>query len=184
MTAQNHKQEVIDKAKKLLALAEKGVDGEKETASRFLEKFLHKNGLTLDDLADSKIEDHQLKIKGRAIHRDLLQQIITSVSRDIKLFSTRNSKSIYVIECTKAEFLEIEMKYRIYSRSFDAELERVQNEFFVAFVHANGIFNPIKPEPNENEEVKEEMDYERRMRISSMIEGIEPSQVNPALEDK
>lgn len=43
---------IIDKLKKLLALAERGEQGEAENARRLLEAELRKHGLTFDDIRE------------------------------------------------------------------------------------------------------------------------------------
>ena len=52
--AEQLSEKVQAKLRKLQALAERGVGGEKETAKRMLEKLLARHGLTLDDLADER----------------------------------------------------------------------------------------------------------------------------------
>ena len=49
---------------KLLALAERGVGGEKVNAQRMLEKLMKRHGIEMSDLAGEKIETRWFRFKG------------------------------------------------------------------------------------------------------------------------
>lgn len=183
MIENNHNPKVIEKAKKLLALAEKGVAGEKQTAERFLARFLAKHGLSLDELVDEKIEEHRIKIKGTSLHQNLLHQIIYSVNRNCELFGFSHSRSQFMIEATKADFIEIELKYQIYSKSLDVEYKRMQDEFLEAFIHSNEIYAK-EPKPDKADADERHIDPERMARIAVMSNSIDKVSVNPQLEHK
>lgn len=59
-------EKTMSRIKKLQALAERGVGGEKDTAKKKLEKLLYENGITsLDELEEDKVEYFLFSYKGK-----------------------------------------------------------------------------------------------------------------------
>lgn len=59
-------EKTIQRIKKLQALAERGVGGEKTTAEKMLHKMLEKNGISsLDELEKDEVEYFLFSYKGR-----------------------------------------------------------------------------------------------------------------------
>lgn len=59
-------EKTIQRIKKLQALAERGVGGEKETAAKMLQRLLEKNGIsTLEELEKEEVEYFLFSYKGR-----------------------------------------------------------------------------------------------------------------------
>lgn len=54
---------IIEKARKVLALVEQGVEGEAQAAKFALEALLKKHGLTIEDLKNEKRERREFSIK-------------------------------------------------------------------------------------------------------------------------
>lgn len=59
-------EKTIQRIKKLQALAERGVGGEKDTAAKMLQKMLEKNGISsLDELESEKYEYTLFSYRGK-----------------------------------------------------------------------------------------------------------------------
>lgn len=59
-------EKTVQRIKKLQALAERGVGGEKTTAEKMLKKMLEKNGISsLDELEEDEVEYFLFSYKGR-----------------------------------------------------------------------------------------------------------------------
>lgn len=59
-------EKTVERIKKLKALAERGVGGEKETAEKMLQRLLKKNGIsTLEELEEDEVEYFLFSYKGR-----------------------------------------------------------------------------------------------------------------------
>ena len=72
-------EKTIERIKKLQALAERGVGGEKDTAEKMLRKMLKKNGIqSLDDLQDDNYEYVLFPYSGK-YEKKLLKQGIEKV---------------------------------------------------------------------------------------------------------
>jgi hypothetical protein len=151
----------IELAKKLKALAEKGVGGEKWNAQKMLNSLLKKHNLTMEDIEGEKTDNYFFNIKQKADER-LWIQITKSVNSEIKCYGKLPQKEIsrlklkgnYFITCTLSEYIEIEAKYNIYRRLYEEE----SNVFYHAFCTANGILitpkNPIKVSDLKPDELK------------------------------
>lgn len=72
-------EKTIQRIKKLQALAERGIGGEKETAAKMLQRLLEKNGIsTLEELEKEEVEYFLFSYKGRHEIK-LLKQCIYKV---------------------------------------------------------------------------------------------------------
>jgi hypothetical protein len=163
--------------KKLQALAERGVGGEKETAQRMLRRMLEKNGIeTLEELESEENEYTLFSYNGKHESR-LLRQCMYKVmgaKESITTYRTRGLRQKIGIYCTKAQKIEIELEFEFYKRVFYEELDI----FISAFIQAQGIFPEDAPEDSSNELT------ERDIRTALMAQGIERKQRNAMIEDK
>ena len=108
-----------DKKKQLLnklkALAERGVGGEKETAQRKLQELMEKYEIDENDLSDDKKEKYQFKYKNE-FEKKLIKQIAYRTfkkewSERMYTYSRgRGKRSIMLIECTKAEEIQLRIE--------------------------------------------------------------------------
>lgn len=163
--------------RKLLALAERGVGGEKETANRMLNKMLDRHGMTLDDLRDDRRSLHPVKC-ANAFERRLVSQIISKVqnSPSPKVFKVGRACLTVHIEVTPAELVE----FSIHWEALRKDLAKCLGNAYVAFVHTNNLF-PADP----GDAVDEPMTPERMAdieAITAMMRGMEPTAVHHRLE--
>lgn len=131
----------IELGKKLKALADKGVGGEKLNAEKMLSQLLKKHNLTIEDIEGEKIDHHYFNLKKE--EERLWSQVVKSVNNEISCYGPFPVKDIkrvglegnYLIDCTVSEYVEIEAKNVIYQRLYKDEL----NIFYHAFCTANNI---------------------------------------------
>ena len=140
-------EKTIQRIKKLQALAERGVGGEKTTAQKKLAKLLKDNGInSLDELQE---EEYEYKVMGTKSDRTAY-----------KPYGRRQKIGIY---CTKAQKIEIELEFEFYRNVFYEEL----STFMDAFIQAQKIFPEDAPISDYDEF------NERDMKIAFMATGIE-----------
>jgi hypothetical protein len=157
-------------ARKLHALAERGIGGEKENAKKKLLEFLLKNDLTLDQLIDEK-EDFMIKFKRE--HRRLITQICFMViGSDADIWGMRNGKLGIIVNCTKIEHQEILMYYDHYSKAYDV----VQEQMFQAFTQAQRIFP-------DDQEVSDKPLSAEDMKIINLARNINKVNVHKQIEE-
>lgn len=136
-----------DKKKQLLnklkALAERGVGGEKETAQRKLQELMEKYEIDENDLSDDKKEKYQFKYKNE-FEKKLIKQIAYRTfkkewSERMYTYSKgRGKRSIMLIECTKAEEIQLRIEYEFYKDLWKEEAEFLFN----VFIQKHRIFDP------------------------------------------
>jgi hypothetical protein len=165
----------IELAKKLKALADKGVGGEKLNAEKMLNSLLKKHNLTIEDIEGEKTDNYFFKLKKEEDER-LWSQIVKSVNPDINCYGELPAKEVrrlkmdgnYFITSTLAEYIEIEAKFNIYKRLYKEEL----NVFYHAFCTANDILvKPKKPIDIIDLSVDELKTYMRIRQISHNIKS-------------
>lgn len=163
---------IIDKLNKLLRLAEQGIGGEKVTAKRMLDKILKKHNLTINDISDEVTEVYWFTYKG-AIEKQLLMQIIFSVSPEADQYKMKNSKTKRGVKLTKREMLDIELRFSVYKESIKEDIEML----VTAFIQKNHIY----PEDDEKyaKEIGEETPKEKakRFRTAQIADSLNKSTI-------
>ena len=139
---QIQREKIAEKLKKIKALAERGVGGEKETALRMYEELK----------ARYEIEDEEIMLDAVTLHwfgyadqieEDLLTQIFFMVTGSSSYhhytgkYSRRKKRGC---DCTEIEAAEITLYFNFYKE----ELKREMEAFLTAFKYGNKLF------PDEN----------------------------------
>lgn len=170
--AMNRKEELLEKIKKIKALADRGVGGEKTTAQATLERLMQEHGITEADLEVERVETVFFPYHDE-LERRILIQIIFSVTGKpafgcVGAASGRKRKK-YGTDCTAAQRLEIEFNHKFFYEAAKKEFE----VFLYAFYMKNGIFPPdgIAPEQETKALTKEEL--EEILRAEQMAATME-----------
>ncbi len=170
---------VIELAKKLKALAENGVGGEKINAQKMLESFMKKHHITSEDIESDSILEYYFKIA--PAYGALFVQISKRKNINIKTYGEFPQKTIkeyklkgnYMLECTKEEYVYISTAFDILKRQYEKELEI----FYYAFCRSNDLL--VDRRNNDVEPTKEEIAKARRAK--AMSELIEKAKINKQL---
>lgn len=167
-------EKVLELAKKLKALADRGVDGEKESAQAMLEKLMAKHGITIDMIETPDIGDHQFLMEDKDYR--FWRQVVSSVlgkGYDVFVFpiDRRNRRKLkrYQIRCTGAQAIEIQAKFDFFKKIYEDE----QEIFYSAFIQKNKLY----AKPKEGEEDRDAPDLtpeelDRLMRMMEMMGGM------------
>ena len=159
-------EKTIQRIKKLQALAERGVGGEKTTAQKKLAKLLKDNGInSLDELQKEKYEytifsyngKHEIKLLRQCMYK------VMGAKSDRTAYKPYGRRQKIGIYCTKAQKIEIELEFEFYRNVFYEEL----STFMDAFIQAQKIFPEDAPVGDYDEF------NERDMKIAFMATGIE-----------
>ena len=177
------REQLLQKVKKIQALAEQGDRGEKESAAALLERLMKQYGITESELSEDRRERAWFRFK-TPLERKLLNQVIYTVTGRIAYSCvgryTNRPRKMLGIDCTAAERLEIEISFEFYNAALEKELAR----FYSAFLNKNHIFpeKAIDEIPDTGE-----IDLEEAQRLSMMMAGMEEHTRRKALgsgEDK
>ncbi len=140
------RERLLEKIRKVQALANRGADGEKQSAAALLDRLMTQYGIDEAEIAEERLEKCFFRYK-TPYERKLLVQVIYTVTGKIPFkcvgsYSGRARKQVG-IDCTAAERLEIEFSYEFYKAALEEEMER----FYSAFVMKNDIFPPAGRHP-------------------------------------
>jgi len=165
-------QKVQGKLRKLQALAERGVGGEKINAQRMLEKLLARHGLTLEDLADERRETRWFPAPTKFDVR-LAAQILAKVcnTNDPGVYSSKSRPKQVGVDVTPAEAIEFELHYDTLRRALSEHFK----DAFSAFIQANRLFSNL-PSDESSSAVTE-----RDLRIMSMAAATPATSINPRI---
>ena len=159
-------EKTIQRIKKLQALAERDVGGEKTTAQKKLAKLLKDNGInSLDELQKKEYEytifsyngKHEIKLLRQCMYK------VMGTKSDRTAYKPYGRRQKIGIYCTKAQKIEIELEFEFYRNVFYEEL----STFMDAFIQAQKIFPEDAPVGDYDEF------NERDMKIAFMATGIE-----------
>lgn len=174
---------IIELAKKLKALADRGVDGEKENAAEMLGKFMEKHKLSLEDIEGEKKRRRRFKVL--ADQKIFFNQICSNVlGRNYRVEST--GQAIYkVVEVTDAEYVEILAKYEFYWKHYQKE----QEIFYKAFIQKNQLY---RKETDEERRQRQEREHERELtpeekaelwKMANMMQGMDAARFHKQLNE-
>lgn len=174
----NEKQKAL--LQKLKALAERGVGGEQEGAERKLKQLMAKYGVDQLELEGDQVSRYEIKYRGEFESR-LLSQIVYRARNDKEgQFCRRygkGSKSTLIVECTKAQEIQIRIEFEFYRDLLKEEQELL----FEAFIQKHRIFGDssgVEPEIPTPEEM------ERLERMWAMMAGLQEKSFTPLLESR
>ena len=155
---------------KLLALAKRGVGGEKENAQRMLDKLLAKHHMKLSDI----INDDEALIRsffnyGSPLEKKLLINIVCAVTNSYSYTEIikHGLGRKMGFKLTRSQFNEIRFLYIIYRK----ELTRGVDNFYKAFVYKNDIFPTVDTGKSRTElSLQEKKDLADVMKLMDSIE--------------
>lgn len=144
----------IERMKKILELARRGVGGEAKTAEAMLQTLLKKYNMTREDLEGEAPAKRFVTLTYRGPHeRRLLIQIVGFVTGVSSVrFNEHRVKSELTFEVTALEYAEIDTRFSAYRPALAEALDRA----LVAFIHTNelgGKADPSKAPPPDPDEL-------------------------------
>ena len=148
-------EKILNLAKKLQALAERGHGGEKENAELMLEKLALKYNIVLKDLQSVQKQHRIFNFDEKNdFHKRFVKQIIASVLGQVDFYYAGLIHNNWAVEVSDVEYIEISEKIEFYWPAYLNDLEI----FYTAFIQKNELFlkmDPDKiPEPSEKEKDK------------------------------
>lgn len=131
-----------ERLKKLKALAERGIGGEKENAAALLEKLCEKYQISQDEIESS--DEIKLRwfryTRGERFEKLLFQCMYKTLGKGHTKYTRRAAKggrtSEIGVRCTIVQGIEIELDYSFYSDALESEIDRL----FEMFIQKNEIF--------------------------------------------
>lgn len=173
---------IMDKLKKLKALADRGCAGEAHNARRLLEKMCAKYGVRLEELAEEKPEKHKFVVGRSVLLHTLFSQCYGYVMKNKQNMSYwRLSRNEIVVECTKLEYVELLSLYEWHKANFEKEFEEHKQLLLEAYISKHSIY-PESSGGNGRELTSAEI--ERLLKIRALEETLEDVSYHKQLESK
>lgn len=162
---------LLERLKKLLTLAKRGMGGEAANAKKLLDRMMKEHGVTYAQLEVEEVKWQKFKVYTK--HDNFLLNQILFMVKDTRELTIRKHKTFRWVELTDLQKIEAETLYIIYRRALKKEQERCTK----AFIQANNIFGPPPDErPGMTQEEMEEI-----MKVLGMASGMEPVEVRKAI---
>lgn len=167
--------ELEERLKKLLNLSEKGIDGEKEAATKILNNLMKKYNITEEQLKSKSVDWYKFRVYNDWEMKLLFQTIYKVLGAEMYDYRyIKKSKVTYLFELTLEESIEIEYIYSIYKQDLKKEFDL----FYQAFISKNNIFPENAPKASDDEPI----DYKQVMKLQSFMSGIDSSNIHKALK--
>lgn len=123
-----NKKELIEKAKKLKALADRGIEGEKSSAENFYKEFMEKHGLSESEFDDKKFH-RNIKLLNMD-YEVLLSHVILAVNPFIKI---EKKKYVYKVVLDDEDYKEVITRTRFFYKAFVKEKQLLMAAFMERF---------------------------------------------------
>lgn len=131
----DHRNKYIDLAKKLKALSDQGVGGEKVNAKIKLEKLMSEHGITREDIEGIETKIYWFTID--PLFENFFWQIVANVCGiKAEQWNVKGKKKCKGVKCTSAEAIEIDAKQIFYLPIYKKE----HDIFYKAFIQANELW--------------------------------------------
>lgn len=170
---------LLETAKKLKALSDRGVGGEKENAIQMLERFMQKHGITAEMIEGRIVKKHYVYLEPMFEKRFFYQICANVLGGSVSMIHYRykltkkqiyKGKDRYGIECTDAEFIEIEAKHEFYFKHFLDELDLFRS----AFIQKNKLYQKVENDSDDIEQPELSLEEKQKLfKIVNMMQGME-----------
>ena len=136
-----NKEKAIKLAKKLKALAERGVHGEKNSAQEKLDALLKEHGLELYQIEENMRTFERTTLNEGSV---ILERIIKSVNPDTKIIVKQHkTKLIVEVILSDIEYREVRQKYKFFWRAYNRERKLLLTAFFAQ--HQDYFTTEVRP---------------------------------------
>lgn len=176
---------IKEKLRKIKALAERGIGGEKEGALKLYNELLAKYELTDDFVYLDEIKRYWIRFDSD-IDKKLIAQLFYKVTGDPTYYiKTDKRRHLIGFDCTDFEINEFRFYYRFYKEHLENEL----SIFMGAFFSKNSLFPDstarVQYESEDKEEsLEEQMAWLDRMeKMRRMADGIDRKTPNLQIEE-
>lgn len=160
---QAEREKITEKLKKIKALAERGVGGEKETAMKLYENLKARYELEDEEIMQDALTIHWFGYANE-LEEELLRQVFYKVTGDKGCYAYQGKykrRKKRGCECTEIEAVEITLLFNFYREELKRELET----FMIGFRIGNNLFpdKTARCYREDSESAPERTDEEKRM---------------------
>jgi len=156
------------KLRKIAALAERGVGGERDNAKGLLDRLLARHGLTMEDLyPKGDVEYHEFVCANQRERTILVQCVAKAMGLcEVTFWRVRHKPKRIGIKCGRIDFIEIEHMYRHFRKLLREEEKRLVD----AFICRHELYGP-----SDGQSGAEPLSYEEYMALRRLANGMRDS---------
>lgn len=159
-----------NKLKKLLALAERGVQGEADNARRLLEKLCKEHGVSIEELFDeNQVRSYYFKVGRNKIYLELFAQCYYKVANRNRLSYIQLSGGKIAVEMTAIQHAEMVSLFAWHKANFDNDLEEMKRSILIAYCRKHHLYPDV--DSSDSVELTEE-EKKRFLKIIFMQESL------------
>lgn len=172
---------IKEKLKKLLALAERGVQGEAENARRLLEKLCKQHGVSMEELLDENQVKYYFFDVGRdKTQVDLFAQCYYKVANSNRMAYKQVSRSRIAVEMTAMQYAELVSLFEWHKANFKKDFEDMKKNILLAYCRKHRLYSDTPDDGACRELTAEER--ERLIKIIMMQESLNDNQYHKFIE--
>lgn len=176
------KTKILTLLRKLKALADQGIGGEKLNAERMLRDLMQKHNISMEDIEGEQEQEFDFNVPFK--YDKLFWQIVGNVivDWDRRYRSYKHFTRRFSITMTHAEYIEIEAKFDFYCRDFDEQLEIFKS----AYIYKNKLTPSFSEERQAIEDEKEDdipaSERARLFKVGAMMLGVDRAEYQKRLK--
>lgn len=156
-----NRERIIELGRKLLALATRGVDGERENAERILQAFLDKHGLTRAEIEPSIRTRRYVKDVNTNVKQVFINLCANIVGHKVKI-NKCNGRFYYAVEMNDEEWAIFSERWPVYRKAIALEIKKKKQQqakelklVSSAFISKHSLYSEDRD--NEDEEPSDKM---------------------------
>jgi len=166
--------------RKVKALAEAGVGGEKTNAESLLQKLMKKYGLTDKDLESEEVVEFSMRVPKIELHRKLMVQLlhICGYKKDERFDFVGAGKNTWHFKAPIAMKVDFMERFDFYIKHLETDIET----FYLAFLYKNNlVIESTEDDTDYQDKKKDEEEIKRHQKALSLAMGLERHHIRKSI---
>lgn len=186
MKREDKYESIKSKLRKLLALADRGVNGEAENAKKAIERICKEYGINIEDFFDTnKIDQYVFKVGQGKDMMNLFARCVSYVCGDIKDMTYRRiSRSSIELELTSMQYAEIFSLFNWHKGNYEREMRDFKINFMSAYVGKHDLYLPKERDIDRDIEDMTIEELQRLLKVFKLKNAMSNNTYRKQLENK
>lgn len=168
-----------DKLGKIVALAKRGIGGEKSAAIRMVKKLCSKYGIDFDTVMRVEQSKNEYVYYYKRDSEETVAAHVLFKFLNVNSIGHNKMRKVFIYECTPEMNIEILNAMPIYMKAYRKERKRIMDETAHAFIIKHQLFSNVDDDKKESKP----FDLDRALRLRSMSNGMDDVQIHKGIED-
>lgn len=132
---------VMEKFRKLQALAERGETGEAKNARAAIERLCAQYHVSIDELTQEEKKKYTFEVGQKKIMQELFLQCYSKIADTNSLKYWKRGKTQFVFELTRFQYVELSSLWDWHKEHFVKELEETQAALLVSYCRKHTLYS-------------------------------------------